>query len=141
LLDARTVPFMQMLPVVPLAGRRSRPATMIHLPAALQAWGTPAFEAVLCRETAGLGLDALPLQQGLQHGSHAFAEPLQVIHLSSHAGLQALVIRVGVYFTSIVAGCSCADDPTPVDRLNEYCVLELQIDRRTALTTITLQPH
>jgi hypothetical protein len=114
---------------------------MIHLPATLQAWGTPAFESVLCRETQNLGLDVLPLQQGLQHGSHAFADPVQVIHLSSRAAAQALVIRVGVFFTSVIAGCNCADDPTPVGRLNEYCVLELRVDSRTALTTITLQTH
>jgi len=114
---------------------------MIRLPATLKAWDTPAFESVLRQETEQLGLDALLLQQGLVYGSHALAEPLQVIHLSSRATAQALVIRIGVYFTSVVAGCSCADDPTPLDRLNEYCVLELHVDTRTASTTIALQPH
>lgn len=33
---------------------------------------------------------------------------------------------------------SCADDPTPVDELTEYCVLQFDIDRTTADASVTL---
>ncbi len=114
---------------------------MIRLPATLQAWGTPEFETILRQETESLDINDLPLQQGLIHGSHALAEKLHIIHLSSNATAQALVVRIGIYYSSVIAGCSCADDPTPIDCLSEYCVVELCIDNRSACTTITLQPH
>ena len=46
--------------------------------------------------------------------------------------------RTGVLFTSVIAGCSCADDPTPVDEQTEYCELLFEIDRQTAATTVSL---
>lgn len=45
--------------------------------------------------------------------------------------------RVGVFFTGIIAGCSCADDPTPVDTQNEYCELRLTIAKATAEAAVT----
>jgi hypothetical protein len=45
---------------------------------------------------------------------------------------------VGVFFSGIITGCSCADDPTPVETQNEYCELLFAIDKATAETTITL---
>jgi hypothetical protein len=113
---------------------------MIRLPATLQAWGSTAFETILCQEVAALGIDELPLQQGLTQGSHALDDRLHIIHLSSRVTAQGLVIRIGIYFTSVVAGCNCADDPTPIDTLDEYCVAELRIDTGSALTTIALAP-
>ena len=38
--------------------------------------------------------------------------------------------------TSLIAGCSCADDPTPVEPQPEYCEVELQIEKATGLTAI-----
>lgn len=48
--------------------------------------------------------------------------------------------RAGIFYTSIIAGCSCADDPTPISELNEYCEVQLDIDKQTAEATIVLQP-
>jgi hypothetical protein len=111
---------------------------LIHLHATLRAWGTPAFDAVLQREVAALGIDRLPLQAGLRHGSHALPAPLQVIPLSGRRDDHSLHIHIGIHYTSVIAGCSCADDPTPVDSLTEYCEAELRIDARRARTTIHL---
>jgi hypothetical protein len=38
----------------------------------------------------------------------------------------------------MTVGCSCADDPTPDSKNNEYCVVQLDIDKTTAETTIDL---
>jgi hypothetical protein len=43
--------------------------------------------------------------------------------------------RTGVFFSGIDAGCSCADDPTPVEAQQEYCELEVDIDQATAAAT------
>ena len=43
-----------------------------------------------------------------------------LLSASEDAGL--LRVKAGIFYTGIIAGCSCADDPTPIDELNEYCV-------------------
>jgi hypothetical protein len=48
------------------------------------------------------------------------------------------MLKAGVFYTGIIAGCSCSDDPSPVDEQNEYCDLLFTIDKLTAETQITL---
>ena len=38
----------------------------------------------------------------------------------------------------MLAGCSCADDPTPVEEISQYCEVRLDIDKTTAETTVAL---
>ena len=49
--------------------------------------------------------------------------------------------KAGIFYNSIIAGCGCADDPTPIGELNEYCEVEFNIDRRTGETTVALVPE
>lgn len=108
---------------------------MIRLSASVAAWGTPAFDEILKGEIEGLG-DRLPLQQGLSQGSYSKGEGLSamIIKVDDEPGL--IRVKAGVFYTAIIAGCSCADDPTPVEDLPEYCELRLDIDKRTAETRI-----
>jgi hypothetical protein len=110
---------------------------MLHLPAALAAWNTPAFSDALKRELEAAGPAALPLQQCLSASSYALDDgrTVMVIGASETAGL--IRARVGVFFRGIIAGCSCADDPTHIEPQPEYCELELAIDRSSAATTVT----
>lgn len=111
---------------------------MIRLPDALSAWGTPAFREILKREIEQLDAGLLPLQQGLTRSSHVTERPFQarIIGVDETAG--SIRARAGIFYTGVIAGCSCADDPTPVDELNEYCEVLLVIDRQTAATTVGL---
>ena len=111
---------------------------MIRLASALNAWGTADFEAVLKRELEQLDADQLPLQQGLAFTSHVADTPFRVmvIHVSEEA--DALRARIGVFYSGIIGGCSCADDPTPIDEQGEYCEVQLAIDKRTAKATVAL---
>lgn len=111
---------------------------MIRLPNSLNAWGTPEFEAVLKQEIEQLDAGHLPLQQGLSASSYVTDRPFQAMLLSASEDAGLLRVKAGIFYTGIIAGCSCADDPTPVDELNEYCVLQLGIDMKTAETTVTL---
>ncbi|MBK9161169.1 MAG: hypothetical protein IPM27_06350 [Nitrosomonadales bacterium] len=113
---------------------------MIRLENALNAWGTADFATVLQREVAQLGVAQLPLQRGLSVGSHVLDTPVTVMvnNISERDG--SLRIRVGIFFQSVIAGCSCADDPTPASELNEYCEVQLDIDKATAETVIELAP-
>ncbi|BAN34393.1 hypothetical protein SCD_n00546 [Sulfuricella denitrificans skB26] len=111
---------------------------MIRLTKSLTAWGTPDFKDVLKSEIEQLGADQLPLQQGLSTSSYALDDKLyvRVIHVSEEAGL--IRTKVGIFYSGIIAGCSCADDPTPVEEQAEYCVVQLEINKITAETTVAL---
>jgi hypothetical protein len=111
---------------------------MIRLPNTLNAWGTPEFEVVLKQEIQQLDAGCLPLQQGLSASSYVTDRPFQARIISVHEDAGVIRVKAGIFYTGIIAGCSCADDPTPVDELNEYCVVQLCVDKITAETTVTL---
>ncbi len=111
---------------------------MIQLAKSLAAWGSPDFETALKGELAQVSNAQLPLQQGLRGSSYATDSPPQVMIISSVELDGVLRARAGIFYTGIIAGCSCADDPTPVGEQAEYCVVVIDIDMATGLATITL---
>lgn len=110
---------------------------MITLPESLRAWNTPDFTAVLKREIALLG-GRLPLQQGLSRSSYALDDAIEAVVQAVSETADAIHAKVGIFYSGIVAGCSCADDPTPVEAQPEYCELDVAIDKATARATVTL---
>lgn len=111
---------------------------MITLPESCSAWGTPQFEAVLKRELEELPVGQLPLQQGLAVGSYVLDEKRGVLILSVVDGGDLIRARVGVLYSGVIAGCSCADDPTPVEATNEYCELWLTLDKHSGVGDVNL---
>lgn len=111
---------------------------MIRLPEAMTAWESSAFEETLKCELVKLGSAALPLQAAMSRGSHVVDVPPRVIikHISDDGPV--IRIQAGIFFKSIIAGCSCADDPSPPDEMDEYCELQLEIDKLTAVVDLTL---
>lgn len=104
---------------------------------ALAAWGGAGFETVLKQELADAA-EALPLQQGLAVGSQVVTAPVTVVILGTGATEKTIRVKAGIFYASVIAGCSCADDPTPVGENTEYCVVQLEIDRQTAAVTVRL---
>ena len=49
-----------------------------------------------------------------------------------------ILAKVGVFYSGILGGCSCADDPTPVEASNEYREVMLTIDKKTAQASASL---
>ncbi len=111
---------------------------MIRLSQSLSTWGHPEFEAVLKQEVGQLGAGQLPLQQGLSTSSYALDENIEAMLISAVEEPGLLRVKLGIFYAGILAGCSCADDPTPVEQQSEYCVVQLEIDKSTAATTVTL---
>lgn len=98
-------------------------------PASLREWGGDNFAPVLKQEVEALPSGTLPLQAAVTQGG-----------LADDAGLTAMVLKagdaggfveavVGIFFTEIVAGCNCGDEPMAV---NAYCELQIDIDKQTA---------
>ena len=110
----------------------------IRLSSALQAWGTPAFNEALKREIEQGDRTWLPLQQGLSSGSHVVDDHLSAMVIATSETADTIRAKVGIFYASILAGCSCADDPTPVDELSEYCELMFDIEKVGAEATVTL---
>jgi len=111
---------------------------MIRLDKTLRAWGTPGFNDVLKQEIAELGADRLSLQQGLSASSSVANTPITVV-IHNVAELEGLIrVRAGIFYQGLIGGCSCTDDPTPDSEINEYCDVQLDIDKVTAVTKIAL---
>lgn len=110
---------------------------MIKLDKALNTWGTPHFAATLKQEIEQLDIGQLPLQQGLSMGNYVLAEPITAVILSTTEMEKIIRIKSGIFFKSVISGCSCADDPTPVSEIDEYCEVWLDIDKATAATTVS----
>jgi len=113
---------------------------MLRFTELLPLWQSPTFSARLQRLLAELDAAELPLQQGLRYGSYVSDEPRAVSLIATEDLGDRLRVRAGIHYSSIIAGCSCADDPTPVDTCSEYCEIDLEIDRRTGLAQLRLRP-
>ena len=111
---------------------------MFYLPFSLDAWNTPSFNAFLKQEVCSLDSNLLPLQQGLQNSSYAISDKLSVTVLDVKEDAANIIVKAGLLYNGIIAGCSCADDPTPIDETNEYCDVLFCINKQTAETTVTL---
>ncbi|MDP1683376.1 MAG: hypothetical protein Q8L39_16590 [Burkholderiales bacterium] len=104
----------------------------------LNAWGTPAFEVILKNEIEQMDAALLPLQQGLAQSSYTDGANRSVMIISVTEGAGFIRVKTGIFYTGMIAGCSCADDPTPMSELAEYCEVQFDIDQITAETTVTL---
>jgi len=111
---------------------------IIKLPLSLEAWDTAAFNDVFKNEVSQLDRHLLPLQKALTHSSYVSDEAINPVILSYSANQHHLHIRCTVFYTGIIAGCSCSDDPTPQDTQQESCDLALKINRDDAITQIDL---
>ncbi len=110
----------------------------MQLSKSLNAWNTPAFEETLKREIQSLHGKLLPLQQGLSHSSYANEENFSAVILSVADDESSINVKAGIFFTGLIPGCSCADDPAPNNEYAEYCEVELEIDKTTAETRVRL---
>ena len=113
---------------------------MIHLMKSRAAWGSDEFNEVFKAELQGLRAADLPLQQGLSLSSSVSAEPFQSMVISAVEKQGVIRVKAGIFYSGIISGCSCSDDPTPTDRQSEYCEVECAIDGTTGETAINLLP-
>ena len=110
---------------------------MIQLNKAMSAWGTPEFEQIL-KQGLAQEADCLPLQQGLSTGNYVSDTPITV-SIHSIVEMEDMIrVRAGIFYQGVIGGCSCTDDPTPISDINEYCEVQIVIDKVNAAATVTL---
>ena len=111
---------------------------MLSFEKTLGAWQTPDFEDAFRREVEQLGVDALPLQQGLSQGSYASDEHLKVIVIRVSDKQGKIHVKAGIFYTGILPGCACSDDVAPDNEYTEYCEVLFKIDLQTGESTVSL---
>jgi len=99
---------------------------------------TDDFSNVAKAEIQKIAPDKLPLQQGLTFSSYVGTSPISVVILNHEVNEEVLKIKTGIFYTGIIAGCSCSDDPSPTDEQNEYCELLFSVEMQTANTRVEL---
>ncbi|ATX81010.1 hypothetical protein Ga0123462_0132 [Mariprofundus ferrinatatus] len=114
---------------------------MVQFPQSLLKWGAPDFKRAITDEIQALSTRELPLQQGLRNGSVALGDDIQAMILNVQESDTSIRVKAGIFYKSIIAGCSCADDPTPTDVVNEHCEVMIAIDKGSGAATITLLPE
>ncbi|MBK9130163.1 MAG: hypothetical protein IPM20_00765 [Gammaproteobacteria bacterium] len=110
----------------------------IRLTRALHAWGTPGFNDALKHEVERLDYAQLPLYRALSVGSHVLDGTLNAMVINTSDATGVIHAKVGMFYRSILTGCACADDPTPVNENNEYCVVRFDIDAATGAAEVEL---
>ena len=111
---------------------------MFYLKQSIKAWNTGSFNEILIKELRSIDSSLLPLQQGLSYSNFAVGDDISAIILRSEETDAQLLVKAGLFYTGIIAGCNCADDPTPVDEINEYCEVLLTINIVSAQTQVSL---
>jgi len=108
---------------------------MCKLPTSLRNWGSESFDQTLKSEIEGLKSGALPLDEGTTRGGYVDDSNLSVtvMHVTQAGGI--IRAKVGVFFTEVVGGCSCGDDPIGE---NAYCEMLVSIDMNTADAAFTV---
>lgn len=110
----------------------------MQLTHSLTAWKTADFSDIFKAEVKQLDPDLLPLQQGLAHSSSANGANLGVTVLNLGETPDEIQVKAGLFYSGIIAGCSCADDPTTQHEVNEYCEVRFAIKKHTGEATVTL---
>jgi len=108
------------------------------LETALSVWGTPSFEETFKCAIVQMDAALLPLQQALAQSSYTDGANRSVTILSISEEADAILVKAGIFYSGIIPGCSCADDPTPMNDISEYCEVLFIIDKITAETKVIL---
>lgn len=97
----------------------------------LSHWQTDNFKYALEEQLKQLPEGSLPLVYAMQTGSYPLADSLRVMILDSTQNSDEIILNCGLFFDSVIAGCNCADDPTPVERYPEYGEFTFTINKHS----------
>lgn len=104
----------------------------------LAAWSTPVFDLVFKQEVRNLEPAQLPLQAAISHSSHVSETRIEPVLLATAETSDAIRVKAGIFYSGVIAGSCCADDPSPLCEQTEYCELQFDINKHSAVVTIVL---
>lgn len=109
----------------------------LFLPKTLAAWQGDNFKKTAKAEIESLDGNLLPLQDGLSYSTHALTDSFSAIVYAPKSADEDF-FRASISYSGIIAGCSCANDPTPVDEITEFIEMTVKLNKETAEATFTL---
>lgn len=86
------------------------------------------LETALKQALQSLPTGTLPLEKGTSRGGFVDDGDISVTVIELHRFERNIDARIGVFFTEIIGGCGCGDDPTPE---NAYCEMRVHINSTT----------
>ena len=110
---------------------------MLRFPRTARA-DSDAVEAVFKSELADQSSADLPLQQGMSRGNVASDDGISAMVIRTEVEPDRHRIHAGLFFSSVVAGCACHDDPTPQADEAEYCEVLFEIERPDGAAWVSL---
>ncbi len=111
---------------------------MINLTQTAQASGSVKLKEIAKTEIESIEPTLLPLQKGLTHSSYVGNAAFKAVILNVTDENNIITVKAGVFYSGIIAGCSCSDDPSPTDEQTEYCELQFDINKDNANTEVIL---
>lgn len=102
---------------------------MTKLKNALSNWGKDSFSQALKDELQNLAPGVLPLHKVTTQGGIVDDSDISVSVINVVETAENIQSKVGVFFTEIVGGCSCGDEPLAA---NAYGELLVTINRQNA---------
>ena len=97
--------------------------------ATLDAWEDPAFGDILRRDVAACQARLRHIAERASASGCLATEDLAITLLGRVWNPDGIHIRIGVFFRTVLAGCSCGDEPSME---NGYCEVRITIDGTTA---------
>jgi len=102
---------------------------------ALRDWTTDSFKRTLKNEIENMKTGSLPLEHGILQGGRIDDSNITATILNSTENSSVIKTRAGIFFTEVVGGCNCNDDPIEI---NAYCEIRISIDKTTANADIDI---
>lgn len=102
---------------------------MPKLTESLQQWPSADFNTTFKRELENLAAGTLPLDTATLQCGMVDDSDISVTIISTDQDETCIRAKVAVFFTEIVAGCVCGDEPTAE---NAHCEMLIRIDKSSA---------
>ena len=101
----------------------------------LREWPHGSWKSVLKHEIEALPSGSLPLEKAVTRCGIVDDSDISVTVINACQNAVSIQAKLGVFFTEIVAGCVCGEDPTAE---NSYCELLAHIDKITGAVDFEL---
>ncbi len=100
--------------------------------------GDETFKSAIKAEIEQLSYRELPLQQALSRTSVVSDDPVSAVIIAVEEQLKTVQVKCGIFYSGIIGGCNCADDPTPPSTEQEYCELLFEIELESGRAAVTI---